>query len=105
MGIHDKNMEGSFVYASNNSPIEFNNWAAGEPNDYGNGEEDCVEAYENGLWNDVSCVKKKRSIVCARGNFMSLTTLKHCELSIRNASIKTCVWKKYILVNSYWQKH
>ena len=33
LGIHDKNEEGTWVYASDNSTIEFKKWAYGEPSD------------------------------------------------------------------------
>ena len=65
LGIHDKNKEGIFVYASDNSPIEFGNWADGEPNDH-RSKEDCVLVNKNGEWNDIPCKHQKRSIVCAR---------------------------------------
>ena len=66
MGIYDKTEEGNFVYISDNSPIELNNWNSGEPNDYGNGE-DCVIVYGNGKWNDITCHHThKKSIICVR---------------------------------------
>jgi hypothetical protein len=65
LGIHDKNEEGTFVYVSDDSPIELNNWNNAEPNDYGNGE-DCVAVYGNGKWNDLPCQTHERSIVCVR---------------------------------------
>ena len=37
LGIHDKKKEGTFVYASDNSKIGFNNWRDGEPNNHDNG--------------------------------------------------------------------
>ena len=66
MGIYDKTEEGNFVYISDNSPIELNNWNNGEPNDYGNGE-DCVIVYGNGKWNDNTCHHThKKSVICVR---------------------------------------
>ena len=68
LGIHDKNEEGSFVYESDNSPIKFNNWNKGEPND-ANAKEDCVivKMAVNGLWNDIPCQGYQKSIVCVKG--------------------------------------
>jgi hypothetical protein len=70
LGIHDKKEEGTFVYVSDDSPIEFKNWNNGEPNDYGN-DEDCVAVYGNTnayrrKWNDLSCQTHESSIVCVR---------------------------------------
>ena len=65
LGIHDLNEEGTFVYVSDNSAIELDNWNSGEPNDFGNGE-DCVAVYGNGKWNDLPCQTYERSIVCVR---------------------------------------
>ena len=65
LGIHDLNEEGTFVYVSDNSAIELNDWNSGEPNGYGNGE-DCVAVYGNGKWNDLQCQTHERSIVCVR---------------------------------------
>ena len=56
IGIHDVNNEGLFVYDSNNSPLSYENWGVGSPND-ANGE-DCVEIgyyNDNYKWNDLDC--------------------------------------------------
>ena len=66
LGIHDKNEEGTFVYVSDDSPIEFKNWNNGEPNDYGKGE-DCVALYPHiRKWIDLPCQTDESSIVCVR---------------------------------------
>ncbi|HRI64482.1 MAG TPA: CotH kinase family protein, partial [Polyangium sp.] len=53
MGFNDRMTEGSFVW-TDGTPRDFELWNAGEPNDYGAGE-DCAEVYTNGNWNDLDC--------------------------------------------------
>ena len=65
LGIHDIAQEGTFVYASDNTAIEFDDWAYGEPNNVGK-KEDCAVVGSNGKWNDLPCTGQKRSIVCAK---------------------------------------
>ena len=64
LGIHDKSEEGTFVYASDNTPIILNNWNIGEPNIYGN-EDDCVNV-ANGFWHNLACQGYQMSIICVR---------------------------------------
>ena len=61
----------SFTW-TDNSPVNYENWAAGEPNDWINGEarcdgtgnEDCTEMWQNGqTWNDFDCEAAK-AFVC-----------------------------------------
>ena len=59
LGIRDLNGHNNWVYESSRQPIQFYNWAKGEPNDR---EEQCVElmgSIENGVrrtgWNDLRC--------------------------------------------------
>ena len=35
-------------------PWDFENWDVGEPNNFGGNEEDCVELYSTGVWNDAT---------------------------------------------------
>ncbi|XP_073430891.1 mannose-binding protein A-like [Dendrobates tinctorius] len=60
LGINDLVNEGSFRY-QNGELIRYSNWSDKEPNN--TGEEDCVEMYDNGKWNDKSC-NEKRLIIC-----------------------------------------
>ena len=64
LGIHDKSEEGTFVFASDNTPIKLNNWNAGEPDTYGN-DADCVNV-NNGSWHNLPCNGYPMSIVCSR---------------------------------------
>lgn len=58
MGLHDTVKEGKFTWI-NGSPLTFQDWNNGEPNNSG-GREDCVHFYKNynGVyykWNDMPC--------------------------------------------------
>lgn len=44
--------------ASPDEPVGFVNWAEGQP-DHGPGEEDCVEIWTTGEWNDCKCAEEK----------------------------------------------
>uniref|UniRef100_A0A7M4FX82 Pulmonary surfactant-associated protein D-like n=1 Tax=Crocodylus porosus TaxID=8502 RepID=A0A7M4FX82_CROPO len=61
LDINDMETEGIFKYQSM-EVIGYVNWAPGEPNDTGGGE-DCVEMYTDGRWNDRSC-EEERLIIC-----------------------------------------
>ncbi|XP_019357858.1 PREDICTED: pulmonary surfactant-associated protein D-like [Gavialis gangeticus] len=61
LDINDMETEGIFKYQSM-EVIGYANWAPGEPNDTGGGE-DCVEMYTDGRWNDRSC-EEERLIIC-----------------------------------------
>jgi len=64
IGASDLKEEGIFVW-TNGKPLSYNNWAPGEPNNYGRRGEDCVEVNFRapGLWNDNGC-NKKRKFMC-----------------------------------------
>lgn len=54
IGLNDRSSEGLFVW-SDASPLDFESWAGGEPNN--SGEEDCVHfpIWAGGNWNDLPC--------------------------------------------------
>lgn len=52
IGFSDEVNEGNFVWYDQ-APVTYTNWAPGEPNQSGN--EDCVQIYANGQWNDLNC--------------------------------------------------
>ena len=67
IGVNDVEVEGRFVYESDNSKISINDfWQEGEPNDsnVGEGEENCVhyDLYNTKGWNDRSCSNQYYSI-------------------------------------------
>ncbi|XP_033624642.1 macrophage mannose receptor 1-like [Asterias rubens] len=57
IGLNDLANEGGFVW-SDGSPVEYENWGNGEPNNY-NGIENCAEGFLNADplrgWNDLAC--------------------------------------------------
>ena len=58
IGIQDEPVspEGTWVYASDGSPLEYTNWKQGEPNN-NSGDENCGEIgyFTGDLWNDQEC--------------------------------------------------
>jgi len=52
---------GDFLWADG-TPLTFSNWGVGEPNNIG-GEENCVEVWPNGDWNDVPCHEEMRYVM------------------------------------------
>ncbi|XP_047425524.1 macrophage mannose receptor 1 [Mugil cephalus] len=56
------------------TPVEFLNWAPGEPNTAFHpgqaGEEKCVEMYQDGRWNDNNCLEK-RGFACRHRKFFA----------------------------------
>lgn len=53
IGFSDETVEGTFEWYDQ-SPVTFTNWAPAEPNNSG-GDEDCVQIYPDGSWNDLAC--------------------------------------------------
>ncbi|KAB2859094.1 MAG: hypothetical protein F9K09_03545, partial [Flavobacteriales bacterium] len=60
IGFNDELVEGTFVWYDQ-SPVVYTNWAAGEPNNSGN--EDYVQIYANGQWNDLAFGGSAKSII------------------------------------------
>ena len=50
--------EGDFRWKSDDSNVEYNNWAETEPNDWHNNE-DCVHLNPNSTWNDLRCLREE----------------------------------------------
>ena len=68
IGVTDKAQEGTWAYASDDQACTISNWGKNEPNDYDHGDgaggEDCAEIYEDGTWNDCSCLASDRNFIC-----------------------------------------
>jgi len=60
IGFSDELVEGTYVWYDQ-SPVVYTNWAAGEPNQSGN--EDYVQIYPNGQWNDLAFSGSAKSII------------------------------------------
>ena len=64
-GRHSENSPGEWLWDSNNSTVEWFDWADGEPNNYDNSGEMCLSMMEihdpffpifrDYFWNDLSC--------------------------------------------------
>ncbi len=66
VGASDSAVEGTFAWSNGETFIYVSNqppWAGGEPNNFFG--EDCVEAYDNGTFNDDSC-SKNNDFLCER---------------------------------------
>jgi hypothetical protein len=63
IGLNDLGVEGVFTW-TDGSPFDFSWWAYDEPNNAGN--EDCVEMWPDGAWNDAGCddVYDQRYYIC-----------------------------------------
>ncbi|XP_077311851.1 mannose-binding protein A-like [Lithobates pipiens] len=61
LGVTDSQVEGKFTYLTGEKVI-FTNWGALQPDDYMYNE-DCVEMWANGYWNDIPC-SAKYLVIC-----------------------------------------
>ncbi|XP_053161198.1 pulmonary surfactant-associated protein D-like [Hemicordylus capensis] len=59
LGMNVQKTERVFKHL-NGDPMEYSNWAPGEPN---GPTEDCIELYKDGKWNDINC-GNTRHIIC-----------------------------------------
>lgn len=83
IGLNDEAVEGVFEWYDQ-SPVTFTNWAPGEPNNLG-GNEDCVQIYPDGLWNDLPCnVGNSASVI--EVNLCPQTTISHADVICRGNS-------------------
>ena len=83
IGIRRVNGVFIWVESGQNVTMEAENWAPGEPNDYGQGE-DCVEIYiknphqgYNGKWNDAACNHGSIRALCYKGRLQLFSNYSH----------------------------
>nr|XP_011422437.3 macrophage mannose receptor 1 isoform X2 [Crassostrea gigas] len=66
IGLNDLANEMTFFW-SDGSPVLYTDWAAGEPNNYGRRQEDCVLVLRtNGQWNDAICQNPADGFICKK---------------------------------------
>ena len=67
IGLNDQSAEGGYIW-SDGSPVSYINWAEGEPNNYGDGE-DCatIVVGNGGTWNDDGCEREKPGVCQKKG--------------------------------------
>ena len=88
IGFSDEVTEGTFVWYDQ-SPVVYTNWAPGEPNQ--NGDEDCVQIYTSGLWNDLSC---------SSANARSIIEVNLCPVINAGNDVAICVGDTAVLTAS-----
>ena len=90
IGLHDTEKENTWKWYDN-EPFEYSNWAVGEPNDWGNGE-DCVTLRLNGEWNDLHC-NQERYYLCKYTSVEAAATGRDlCDDCIVDGDRKYTVW-------------
>ncbi|XP_062613132.1 echinoidin-like [Saccostrea cucullata] len=64
LGGNDMEIEGTFTWAKSGNPVTFTDWNPGQPDDYGNSGEDCIELQGamDYHWNDLPCIARHRFI-------------------------------------------
>ena len=105
IGIQDEPVspEGTWVYASDGSPLEYTNWNQGEPNN--SGDEDCGEIgyFTGNLWNDYKCATLLGS-VCEKSGSPPPTTggnFLYMSLQLHSSEIRGLRSTKFALFNIY----
>jgi len=61
IGLSDEAIEGQFRWISGD-PLETSLWRAGEPNDFGSGEDCAAWSAADGQWNDLPCITRRQSL-------------------------------------------
>lgn len=62
IGANDRSKEGVWRWSVDNHLLGYTNWDAGEPNNYGSGEDCAVDGWSGGTWRDVKCSLYRRYI-------------------------------------------
>ncbi|XP_042191803.1 E-selectin-like [Callorhinchus milii] len=83
IGIRKVNSVWTWIGTNKTLTKEETNWAPVEPNNKGKNEEDCVEIYVKrkqnpGMWNDISCTRKKNPL-CYQASCQNSTCSSHAE--------------------------
>ena len=108
IGIDDLNHEGFFVYSSNQTELEFENWLPGQPNNQGRHGENCVDFRPSwsrtGQWMDSDCNMPHNSICQVVVNDTSLDSwyinITTTEMSTVWISTTTRSWHGLPLVTN-----
>merc|ERR1712166_1375694 len=90
IGLNDMRKEGSYKWMGVAKGNNFRSWNKGEPNNVRN--EDCVEMFQSGKWNDLKCATKR--------HFFCQKTKKAAPKPVAPKSIKKAVKK-----HSHAHKH
>ncbi|XP_038046213.1 lymphocyte antigen 75-like [Patiria miniata] len=99
IGLNDQRFEGGYAW-SDDTPVEYTNWAAGEPNDYG-GWEECVETdFKGGRWNDQSCWDR-RNYICAIPKGKTVITTPPPTIATGDDCVGFVGWK-HLYPNCYY---
>ena len=64
LGINDKNEEGTWVYQSDGSRIQYSNFSDPQPDNAGNNEHCVLTNWQNQGWNDDKCEQYVALYVC-----------------------------------------
>ena len=70
------NMEGTFLWKTDNAELSYTDWEEGRPNDYG-GVQDCVGLNRNAKWDDRAC-DQLYDYLCQANKRKSLFITNYC---------------------------
>lgn len=76
IGLHTRTGETrKWTWAVDETDLDYENWNTGEPNNM-EGEENCVEMYLFGKWNDIRCINRLPYICKKRACKFNQSTIK-----------------------------
>lgn len=88
-GLNDRNTEGGYVW-SDGSPVQYTNWGVNQPDNF-HSQEDCVEVFGDGTWNDVSCGEMRHfgcKISVGKSSKLSLLCSLLCRVYMLDKDVK-----------------